>query len=285
RRRLRLVRKRRSMIMPRRRGRRAVGRRGAGVSVVEANEEPLAAVLRPLLCEPEGRPVFTSGKIRGLFATESATARRTLEQLSLAGLIAVEADAVGPGEKSSKPRARLTERGRTWLVDRQNPTVLLEDLLRTAEAQQGRLDQIEQLCRQQHDLLDALRQNIGAVLDVWSRTQRNGGPATREPFVVDPPTEEAEEVDAAALAWLRRRARGDHPADGTLAELYHALAASRPTLTIGRFHDAVRRLHAAGRLRLGPWTGPLYQLPEPALALLVGCEVLYYVHVHGNPAS
>jgi len=36
-------------------------------------------------------------------------------------------------------------------------------------------------------------------------------------------------------------------------------------------------LREAGRLRLAPWTGPLYELPEPALALLIGHEVLYYV--------
>jgi hypothetical protein len=47
-------------------------------------------------------------------------------------------------------------------------------------------------------------------------------------------------------------------------------------LTIGRFHDGLRRLHDEGQAYLHPWTGPLYAMPEPAFALLVGHEVAYY---------
>ena len=46
--------------------------------------------------------------------------------------------------------------------------------------------------------------------------------------------------------------------------------------TLGGFHDALRRLHRSGRVYLHPWTGPLYSLPDPSYALLVGHEVAYY---------
>jgi len=64
-----------------------------------------------------------------------------------------------------------------------------------------------------------------------------------------------------------------------LPELYGSLSTLEPSPTVGQFHDALRQLHAADRVYLHPWTGPLYALPEPPLALLVGHEVAYYASV------
>lgn len=47
-------------------------------------------------------------------------------------------------------------------------------------------------------------------------------------------------------------------------------------LTSGTFQDAIRNLHFARKILLHPWTGTLYSIPEPAMALLVGHEVTYY---------
>ena len=47
-------------------------------------------------------------------------------------------------------------------------------------------------------------------------------------------------------------------------------------LTSGTFQDVIRKLHFAGKILLHPWTGTLYSIPEPAMALLVGHEVTYY---------
>ena len=49
------------------------------------------------------------------------------------------------------------------------------------------------------------------------------------------------------------------------------------------FRDtALRRLHAEERIYLHPWTGPLCELPQPPLALLVGHEIAYYASARGN---
>jgi hypothetical protein len=61
--------------------------------------------------------------------------------------------------------------------------------------------------------------------------------------------------------------------------LYRRAQAAAPGLTIGAFHDALRRLRDAGSIHLHPWTGPLYALPEPPLALLVGHEIAYYASI------
>jgi hypothetical protein len=64
--------------------------------------------------------------------------------------------------------------------------------------------------------------------------------------------------------------------DCPLPELYRSARQAYPTLTIGQFHDSLRQLHERAQIYLHPWTGPLYEIPEPALALLVGHEIAYY---------
>jgi hypothetical protein len=54
------------------------------------------------------------------------------------------------------------------------------------------------------------------------------------------------------------------------------LRSAHSSLTIGQFHDGLRELHNREQVYLHPWTGPLYELPEPAYALLIGHEVAYY---------
>ena len=58
-------------------------------------------------------------------------------------------------------------------------------------------------------------------------------------------------------------------------DLYRKLESGNQ-VSVGLFHDALRQLHDDHQLYLHPWTGPLYALPEPAFALLVGHEVAYY---------
>lgn len=62
-----------------------------------------------------------------------------------------------------------------------------------------------------------------------------------------------------------------------LRDLFHHAAAQISSLSIGQFHDAVRRLNQQRRLRLLPYTQAMYQLAEPEFALVVGREVMYYV--------
>ena len=64
--------------------------------------------------------------------------------------------------------------------------------------------------------------------------------------------------------------------DCPLPELYRSLSLLDSPPTIGAFHDCLRQLHDGGAIYLHPWTGPLYAIPEPPYALLVGHNVAYY---------
>ncbi len=87
------------------------------------------------------------------------------------------------------------------------------------------------------------------------------------------PADDAPRSSPARLVeWQASGASEDFP----LPELYRRAQPTAPGLSLGGFHDALRRLHEAGRIYLHPWTGPLHALPEPSFALLVGHEIAYY---------
>ena len=62
-----------------------------------------------------------------------------------------------------------------------------------------------------------------------------------------------------------------------MPQLFRFARTRQPALSLGQFHDLVRRLTEAGRIRLSPFTQAMYQLPEPECALIVGREIMYYV--------
>jgi hypothetical protein len=82
-------------------------------------------------------------------------------------------------------------------------------------------------------------------------------------------------VEQALLTQLERWQSGASE-DCPLPELFRRVGGEVAGLTLGAFHDALRHLHDLGRVYLHPWAGPLYDLPEPPCALLVGHVVAYY---------
>jgi hypothetical protein len=90
------------------------------------------------------------------------------------------------------------------------------------------------------------------------------------------PQTKAVDPTAALLAYLDRWAASGASEDCPLPDLFRQSRTAIPSVTIGAFHDTLRKLQTAGEVYLHPWTGPLYDIPEPPYALLVGHEVAYY---------
>jgi hypothetical protein len=65
----------------------------------------------------------------------------------------------------------------------------------------------------------------------------------------------------------------------TLPQIFDKLRAKHPDLTLGQFHDGLRRLQDARRLRLGPYTQALATLDDPRNALFLDREVKFYVEL------
>ena len=179
----------------------------------------------------------------------------------------------------------LTEKGLAWLVGQTSPRHVLEDFVRALEARQTQAADLLVSLRRMQTGFDALKSAAEMVLDQLSRPVRSdpvesiAGRFQRfHNVAADAPRSPETLADLQALLltrlteWQPSAAGEDCP----LPELYRRAQTVVAGLTLGAFHDALRRLHDAGQMYLHPWTGPLHALPEPPFALLVGHEIAYY---------
>jgi hypothetical protein len=206
---------------------------------------------------PGGSPLFATKAAPGLFPS-TATARLAAQKAREDGLIRpVAAD---PSGKSDSDRYAATDAGLAFLLRQSSPKQVLEDLARAIETRHTQVADLLTVGREMQSELVALKLILGQL-----------APNLGEPAAADWLADlhgQLNEWDAA----------GDFP----LPELFRRLRTAHPTLSIGRFHDGLRELHDREQVYLHPWTGPLYAMPEPAFALLIGHEIAYYATLRSD---
>jgi hypothetical protein len=215
------------------------------------------------VADPAGVPLFGGKSSPGLFAATApgkAAARRCLDD----GLLrVVRTETRG---KASFDVCAITDKGLAHLLAQVSPKQVLEDFIRALEAKQSQAGELLMIARHMQAGLDALKLTAERVLQ---QLQRPATPAAA-------PANGSETWPGEVLSYLGRRQEAGASEDCPLPELFRNARQSAPGLTIGHFHDGLRRLLDAGHIYLHPWTGPLYALPEPRYALLVGHEIAYY---------
>lgn len=235
---------------------------------------------------PGGLPLYASKTDAGLFPNTTA-AKPAAQKCMTDGLIRM----VGTETKGKITRDLygITEAGWEFLLAAVNPKQVLEDFVRVLEARQGEVGELLDTARRMADSLQGLKEAVARVLPTVSMTRI--GPALRstnstalrsasrlngvpEPVSCAIAVMEAD-LAPAILARLTDWS-GTAGEDCPLPELFRSLSRLESPPTIGEFHDCLRRLHADGAIYLHPWTGPLYAIPEPAYALLVGHGIMYY---------
>ena len=228
---------------------------------------PLSDKLTPLIlaaltraaAEPAGVPLFASKAEPGLFpntALGKTAAKRCLDESLLR-----RSDATGKAVESTA----VTEKGLTHLLASASPKAVLEDLVRVLEQRRRQVDELLTQARSMAENLKGLNATLALVMPKVTFARME------VPHDIDLPGE-----ILAALAEWSSGAGQDCP----LPELHRRLE-SKPSP--GTFHDALRKLHREGRVYLHPWTAPLYTIPDPAFALLVGHEVAYYASISSPP--
>ena len=217
---------------------------------------------------PDGLPLVGSKSAPGLFPA-TAPARQAAQRARDDGLLRVVA--ADPKGKADRDLWTITDKGRAYLLQQASPKQVLEDLVRAVETRHGQVADLIAAARQTQTEVEALKAVLGQVLP--QLTAATAAPASAAPWLDGLRTHLAE--------WQSGGGTGDCP----LPELYRRLRAGHPALTVGQFHDGLRQLHERQQVYLHPWTGPLYALPEPALALLVGHEVAYYASERGAADS
>ena len=199
----------------------------------------------------------------------------------------------------------LTEKGWEFLLAAVSPKQVLEDFVRVLEARQGEVGELLDTARHMATSLQGLKDAVARVLPGVSVAR------IKEPTPQPPPCREGvnarlaslESSDATELrgsdspslqgggwgvglltdlapAIVAYLAEHTGATDCTLPELFRA-AARTAALTIGEFHDCLRQLYADGTITLPAWTGPLYDMPEPQFALLIGHGIAYYASLRG----
>jgi len=215
------------------------------------------------VADPVGAPLFGSKSAPGLFAA-TASGKVVAQRCKDEGLLrVVRTETRG---KADLDVCTITEKGIAYLLSQVSPKQVLEDFIRTLEAKQSQAGELLMIARQMQAGIDALKLTAEKVLQGLHRPAEApaGGANGSETWLV------------AVMSYLRRRQEAGATEDCPLPELFRQARLASPALTIGHFHDGLRRLLDAGQIYLHPWTGPLYALPEPPYALLVGHEIAYY---------
>jgi hypothetical protein len=214
---------------------------------------------------PGGSALHGTRSAPGLFAS-TAPARQAAQRCKDEGYLRIlRAETKG---KSVKEICAITDQGLAYLLSQVSPKQVLEDFIRALESRQEQVSELVTATRQWQSGFEALRASVEKVLQQIQKPTASWLPA--------PPSNGSETWTDSLLSYLTRWQESGATGDCPLPELYHQAQQAAPHLTIGRFHDGLRRLHEENEIYLHPWTGPLYEIPEPPYALLVGHEIAYY---------
>jgi hypothetical protein len=246
--------------------------------VADRITQQITDALAKAAAHPDGLPLFAAKSAPGLFPN-TAAARPAAQKAAAEQLIAtIRIETRG---KTTRDIFTLTDHGWDVLLACVNPKQVLEDFVRVLEERRGEVGELLDAARRMAESLEALRDAVGRVLPVVSESRvRVAGEARVPPSRWEangkPHTADSHPAATLPTAIVARLSGWSGPTDCTLAELYRALADANATPTIGSFHDCLRRLHEEGSIYLHPWTGPLYAIPEPMYALLIGHGIAYY---------
>ena len=236
--------------------------------MAEKSTQLLLEALSRAAADPAGVPLHASKAGPGLFPA-TAAARLAAQRCKDEALVKVVRTQTRG--KAVQEVCAITEKGLAYLLSQVSPRQVLEDLVRAVESRQAQLGELVAAARQTHGSLDAFKALAEKVLQ-----QVQAGAVAPLPCDHSGPNG-AETWTAAALACLGRWRDSGASEDCPLPELYRVARQAYPKLTVGQFHDGLRQLNEQERIYLHPWTGPLYDLPEPPYALLIGHEIAYYV--------
>jgi hypothetical protein len=257
-----------------------------------AKATPRELALRALsgaVADPVPRPLLGTKAQPGIF-TGSALATKAAAALCQAeGWVEPTGEVIGKG-KSRKELWRVTATGVQAVVENDETATLLREMLGALDQNRDQLERIKSQLESTARLISTHRGVLQRVADKAAPPRFAAKRISAEPSAATVPSENA--CLASHDGWLVESLRyledyqRRHPLQHCpLAELYERVA--RPhRLSIGMFHDGLRKLAAERRIRLHPFTGAAYQLQNEQYALVAGQEIKYYAeHLGGAVAA
>lgn len=208
--------------------------------------------LAALLAHPEGLPLMEAKAAAGAFVA-SSSGKAAARQASLLSLIQTKSVNLG---KKQILFATLTDKGITYLQELGNPANILAQIQTRLSSHFTQLQAAEKTLLECRSILSQLE--------------------SRARLFADTSSEPARTWQHNITRYLSQRFTEKPAEDCPLPELYQQAKAAEPRLSVGQFHDGIRQLHETSQVHLHPWTGPLHELPEPGMALMIGHALAYY---------
>ncbi len=239
-----------------------------------ATTDPRQLTLQALsraLNDPAPKLLLGSKAKPGFFLGSTAAVKQAAQRCVDQGWLEPTGTFEGKG-KSRKELYRLTPAGAREAVENAEAVVLvrdardaLEDQKRETERIRERVEQLLAAARGQTEALGRLAERLRPVVLDGQRT-RTAEPTARS---------DGEAWLGQAVEYLREFRRRSPYANCPLPELFRRVA--QPAgLSIGQFHDGLRRLVKEGKVRLHAFTGAAYQLQDEEYALVAGQEIKFY---------
>lgn len=206
-------------------------------------------------------PLLSTKALPGLFPSTVPGKTAAQSALESGWIEKVRSEAKG---KATITWGTITEQGMAYLLEQTDPKPLLEQVQQRVKREEARLQELQASIRASFEWLQSVNEKVERLEAAIAQRQVV---QTR----VTVPAWEDRLTDYLATRQSARPAE-----DCPLPELYREAKAMAPDLSVGTFHDGLRRLHAERKIALQPWTGPLHELPEPSLALLQGHSLAFY---------
>jgi|SRR6516225_7696873 hypothetical protein len=240
--------------------------------MVEKSTHLILEALSRAISDPSGLPLYCTKTENGFFNSSTSGKQAAQKCLEIGYLKVIRTETPG---KTAREICTITEKGLSYLLGQISPKQVIEDLVRALEMRNAQVADLITMAKKSQITLEELRSLAGKFWHYWEKTappafhaasSGNGSESWKAEFL------------SFLNYWQVTRAAEDCP----LPELFRHAVKSAPNLTIGHFHDNLRLFHQQEQIYLHPWTGPLYDLPEPVFALLVGHEIAYYASLRKN---
>jgi len=243
--------------------------------LADESQALIVNALTRALAAPAGLPLLSSRN--GLFTT-TAAGKKAAQDCRTRGLVHI-LRSEGKG-KSAQEIVALSDEGLSVLLRDSSPRPALEAILQAIQERHEELEALVQSARVAQVTLEALGAQARRVLD--SLKDNHPGSLASLP---EANGKHVPDLDIAILQCLDKWHEGDRLEDCPLPDLFRALQATDRSVTIGQFHDSLRRLRGQKKIHLHPWTGPTYEIPVPALAVMMGHEIAYYASLKSSEVS
>jgi hypothetical protein len=244
---------------------------------LEKRDAALLDGLRAALAGDEHR-LYRSGKLTGLFPSKTGL-------VGEAAALAVREGLLEYARTETRGRfeiewVRLTAKGVEYLYEHDSPRAVLGDMRdMLAAARSGIPVWQDEMLRSLEKLATDITGEMARYLSKLDALAKRVDQALRRVEVnpgLSGVLQELVSWGVDALTYLDRRAEGGAAGECPLPELFGAVRAKHPALTVRDFHDGLRRLADNGAVRLTPWAGP-GAMPQPEYALMADGRLMYHV--------